>query len=514
MNAADRAAILDGLALHDELRSTVDDRTLQIVERRRQTAVIKGRGWLVRRMLLAADLTGLITALALAEWLVSRHNGVGTLDAHGEILAFVASLPAWVVTGKLYGLYERDEERTDHSTVDEFAGVFHMVTVCTFLFWAFSYVTKVAHPTPPKLLIFWAAAVALVPAGRAAARTLARKSIAYLQNTIIVGAGDVGQLIARKLLQHPEYGINLVGFVDARPKERRGDIDHLALLGGTERLPALIRALDIERVIIAFSNDHHHETLELIRTLRHTDLQIDIVPRLFEIVGPNLGIHTVEGVPLIGLPPAKISRSSRLIKRSLDIFGATLGLAITWPLFVYAAWRIRRESRGPVFFRQQRLGMDMREFTVLKFRTMRVGTDDSAHRAYIRQTMSASAAPNTNGIYKLDREDAVTPFGAWLRKSSLDELPQLINVLRGEMSLVGPRPCIPYETESFAPHHFERFLVPAGITGLWQVTARARATFGEALDLDVAYAHAWSLRLDLALLFKTPMQMLRPRGTA
>jgi lipopolysaccharide/colanic/teichoic acid biosynthesis glycosyltransferase len=156
----------------------------------------------------------------------------------------------------------------------------------------------------------------------------------------------------------------------------------------------------------------------------------------------------------------------------------------------------------------------MREFTALKFRTMWDGTKDAEHRAYIAQTMSASAPVGVNGTYKLDRANDVTPFGRWLRKTSLDELPQLINVLRGEMSLVGPRPCISYEVERFKPHHFERFLLPQGITGLWQVTARAHATFGEALDMDVAYVRSWSIGLDLRLLFRTPLQLLRGEGTS
>jgi lipopolysaccharide/colanic/teichoic acid biosynthesis glycosyltransferase len=155
----------------------------------------------------------------------------------------------------------------------------------------------------------------------------------------------------------------------------------------------------------------------------------------------------------------------------------------------------------------------MQPFTVLKFRTMRVDTDDAAHREYIKQTMSASATPNENGLYKLERDDAITPFGRFLRRTSLDELPQLWNVLRGEMALVGPRPCLEYETEHFAPHHFERFAVKQGITGLWQVTARAHATFGEALDMDVSYARNWSLGLDLWLLLRTPMHVLRRKGT-
>jgi exopolysaccharide biosynthesis polyprenyl glycosylphosphotransferase len=288
----------------------------------------------------------------------------------------------------------------------------------------------------------------------------------------------------------------------------------VAVVGSPQQLPEIVRALDVERVVIAFSGARHEETVSLMRSLKKLDLQLDIVPRLFDVIGPKFDVHAVEGLPLVGLPPAKLSRSSALIKRTVDIVGALLGLVLTSPLFAYIAWRIKRDSPGPVLFRQQRLGFEMKEFTALKFRTMRVDTDDSPHRAFIESTMTSSALPGSNGLYKLEREDAVTPFGRWLRRTSLDELPQLINVLRGEMSLVGPRPCIPYEVEHFAPHHFERFLVPAGVTGLWQVTARAHATFGEALDLDVAYARDWSLGLDLRLLFRTPLQLLRGWGTA
>jgi lipopolysaccharide/colanic/teichoic acid biosynthesis glycosyltransferase len=127
--------------------------------------------------------------------------------------------------------------------------------------------------------------------------------------------------------------------------------------------------------------------------------------------------------------------------------------------------------------------------------------------------MDVSALPAENNLYKLSRPSDVTPAGGWLRRTSLDELPQLINVLRGEMSLVGPRPCIPYETEMYEPHHFDRFLVPAGMTGLWQVAARAHATFKEALELDAAYARNWSLRLDLWLLARTPPVLVRRRET-
>ena len=157
--------------------------------------------------------------------------------------------------------------------------------------------------------------------------------------------------------------------------------------------------------------------------------------------------------------------------------------------------------------------MSQQTFTLVKFRTMHSDTDDAPHREYIKATMEGGEPVSANGLYKLDRSKDVTRFGNWLRRTSLDELPQLINVLRGEMSLVGPRPCLPYEVEHFAPHHFDRFLVPAGVTGLWQVSARAHSKFGEALDMDVLYARSWSLGLDLRLLAKTPLQLMRARAT-
>jgi exopolysaccharide biosynthesis polyprenyl glycosylphosphotransferase len=335
-----------------------------------------------------------------------------------------------------------------------------------------------------------------------------------VQNAVIVGAGDIGQLVARKLLQHDEYGINLVGFVDGEPKERQANLQDVTLLGTLEELPDIVRLLGIQRVIIAFSRDDPQETLRVIRSLRDRAVQIDIVPRLFEIVGPNAEVHALEAMPMLGLPPARPGRSSRLIKRTIDVFGAGFLLMATAPLFVVFAWRIKRESAGPVFFRQRRLGINQREFTVLKFRTMRVGAEDGPHRDYIKNTMNGGGGAGSNGLFKLERRDDITSFGMWLRKRSLDELPQLINVLRGEMSLVGPRPCLPYEVEHFAPHHFERFLVPAGMTGLWQVTARAHSNFGEALDMDVLYARSWSLGLDLQLLLRTPLHLLRSTATS
>ena len=489
--------------------AAADPGIAHLLARRRSVRRPMRRGWLLRRLLLAADSVGLVLAFGVASAL-SFAGGEGATGS-SELALFALSLPGWIILAKLHGLYEHDEERADHSTVDDLVGVLHLVTLGTWLFALTTHVAGVADPSLGRLTIFWAAAIALVTTSRAVARAACRRSIAYLQNTIIVGAGEIGQLVARKLVQHPEYGINVVGFVDADPRERRSELEHVAMLGPLDRLSEIVDTLDVERVVVAFSNESHEDTISVIRTLREHEVQIDLVPRLFELVGPKVDVHTVEAMPLIGLPPVKLSPSSRLMKRTLDVVGAAVMLVLTAPLFAFIAWRVRRDSEGPIFFRQERLGLTQQPFAVLKFRTMYVDTDETVHREYIRSTMSASASVGENGLYKLERNDAITPFGRWLRKTSLDELPQLLNVLRGEMSLVGPRPCLEYETETFQPHHFERFLVPPGITGLWQVAARANSTFGEALDMDVSYVRGWTFGLDLRLLGRTPFQVLRQR---
>ncbi len=490
-----------------DLTAAVDDYTRSLLQRRPTSR----RGRLVPRALALADVVGLTLAYLLATLKWGTHGASGSTR---DFLVFVASLPCWILVARLHGLYHRDEERADHCTTDDIVGVFHLVTIGAWLLLVFSRLGGWSGPSLFSLAAFWLFAVCIVPLARTIVRRACKRSPAYQQNTVIVGAGDIGQLICRKLIKHPEYGVNVVGFVDRAPKMRRADLpEHIAILGGPERLPEIISQLDVERVVIAFSNESISELLTLLRQLRALSVQIDLVPWLFELIGPRVSVHAVEGLPLIGLPPGRRSAVSRAVKRTLDVVCAGLGLIVLGPAMALIALLIRRDSDGPALFRQTRLGTGMKEFTALKFRTMRVGTDTAEHRDYIRRSMSTEAAAESNGLFKLERSDSVTRVGGWLRKTSLDELPQLINVLKGDMSLVGPRPCIPYEAENFQSHHLERFLMPQGITGLWQVTARANSTYVEALDLDVAYVRDWSLGLDLRLLLRTPLQLLRQRAS-
>lgn len=464
---------------------------------------------LVPRSLMAADLVGLSLAYLIATifW-----GGSGAFGSTKEMVVFCCTLPCWLVVANLQGLYRADQEHADHSTTDDIVRVFYLVTIGLWVLLVASRLVGQASPSIYALITFWALTICCLPLVRTVTRRLCRRSRAYVQNTLILGAGEVGQLIARKLVKHPEYGLNVVGFIDRDPKARRGDLpEHLRILGGPERLAEVVKSLDVERVIIAFSNEPAEKLLLQLRQLRTFPVQIDLVPRLFELGGPHVTLHSVEGLPLLGLPPTHAAPVARALKRAIDVVISATALAILAPVFAYIALRIRLDSAGPVFFRQTRLGANMKEFTALKFRTMKVGTDQSVHQAAIQKASEDATGAHEGGVYKLERADAVTGFGRGLRRASLDELPQLINVFLGDMSLVGPRPCIPYETEVFEPHHLERFAMPQGITGLWQVTARANCTYLEALDMDVAYVRGWSLGLDLRLLLRTPLQVLRQR---
>ena len=513
MNDTERQAQVQRVALYTEMTAIVDDRTLEIVERRRKTATVRRRGWLVRRMLLLADLVCLVGAFALAQFFTAGSEAVvDRFDRTDEILLFLATLPGWILVTKLYGLYDHDEERTNHSTADDLSGVFHVVTVGVFLFLAVAWLTGFADPTLPKLLLFWALAIGLITIGRASARAVARRSLTYLQNTVIVGAGDVGQLIAKKLLQHPEYGINLVGFIDTAPRERRDDLEHLTLLGPPERLPGIIRMFDVERVILSFSREPHDRTLELIRSLRDLDVQIDIVPRLYEMVTPNVGVHTVEGLPLIGLPPLRLSRSAQLMKRTLDVLVSAAGLIVLGPFLVLIALAIRLDTPGPVLFRQLRMGKGDKTFRIIKFRTM--ATDADARKAEVAHLNTHARRGGDARMFKVPNDPRTTRIGRFLRRYYLDELPQLVNVLEGQMSLVGPRPLILAEDEHVSEWARRRLDLKPGMTGLWQVLGRQAIPFEEMVRLDYLYVMNWSLRNDLSLLARTAPLVIGGAGSS
>lgn len=487
------------------LLDLVDEDTRELILKRRGS--VRRRGWLVRRALAAADAIGILLAFGLTEVLYPpnvepQYDRIGT---HVEILLFALTLPLWIVLGRIYDLYSSDEERTDHTSVDEFFAIFNMLTVGAWLFFALAYLLDFANPSFPKLALFWALAIALVPLSRVVARALSKRSDAYVLNTLIVGAGHVGQRVAKKLLQHPEYRVNVVGFVDDTPRERIHGLAHLGVVGRPAELSEIVSELEVDRVIVAFSDDPHEETLEAIRNLNESGVQVDIVPRLFEALGPHATLHAAEGLTLIGLPPARWSRSALLLKRALDVIVSFAGLLLLLPVFLVIAVAIKLDSRGPVFFRQERMGLGNREFRILKFRTM--DADADAHKSEI--VALNKHAGSDERMFKAPNDPRVTRVGRFLRRYSIDELPQLTNVLVGEMSLVGPRPLIPEEHLHVDGWGAKRLDLKPGITGLWQVLGRDDIPFGEMVALDHRYVTTWSLFKDVAILLRTVPVVLR-----
>ena len=462
----------------------------------------------MRRLLLAADVLGLVVAYGVALELAPPASTADRVAPVWEMAIFVATLPLWVLLARIYGLYDRDEERTDHSTVDDVVGVFQVVTLGTWSFLVITHVLDLAYPNLGRLVVFWLLAVALIPLLRAASRAIGRRQSSYIQNVIIVGSGSVAHLLADKIEKHPEYGLRVVGFVDRDDRVARPRNGAEALIGTTDDLPQLVRERGVHRVAIAFSTDSHDHTLAVIRSMQDSDVQIDIVPRMFEVLGTNAQLHTIEGMPLVGLPSPHLSGSSRLLKRSFDMVTATLGLVLLVPVFLVVAALIKIDSRGPVFFRQVRMGAGNRTFRVFKFRTMIVGAED--------QKPDLAHLNMHNGddprMFKVPDDPRVTRLGRMLRRWRIDELPQLLNVMSGSMSVVGPRPLILDEDQHVASWARRRLDLKPGITGLWQVLGASDIPFDEMTKLDYLYVTNWSLREDLRLILLTLPSLTRARA--
>ncbi len=326
---------------------------------------------------------------------------------------------------------------------------------------------------------------------------------------VVVGAGLVGQEIARKIMRQPAYGLDLVGFVDSDPLPLNQELAEVPVLGSPDELAAILEEHQVQHVVLAFTADHE-AGLGVVRVCNELGVQVDIVPRLFEVVGSRAAVYSLEGTPLIGLTPPVLGVSHRIAKRAMDIAGATFGLIVLSPMFLVAAIAIRLDSKGGVFFRQTRIGRGQKPFTIVKFRTMVADAEErKAEVAHLNEHRDLG----DDRMFKITDDPRVTRVGKLLRKTSIDEFPQLWNVLRGEMSLVGPRPLIPHEHKFVNDWGLRRLDLTPGLTGLWQVCGRSEVTFSQMLVLDYLYVTNWSLWGDITLIFRTvPALLGRTRG--
>ena len=449
-----------------------------------------------RRLLAVADVAGIIVAY-LCVWMVSPPVAGDVTDR----LPLLASLPLWVLLNKVMGLYDRDDKLIHKSTFDELPKLLHSLTIGALLVYTFGGLIMAVETQRAPAAFFWVFACLSVPSMRGAARAYVRRRFAA-ERCMIVGTGDVAQVMARKLLAHPEYGIELIGFVDGERRARRSL--PAPVLGDVTHFDVLCREHDIERVLVAFASTSNDETLEIIRAAKRAQIKVTIVPRLYEILGHSVEVDEVEGMTVLSLRGLTRPRSSMMLKRAIDVAGAGLGLLMLSPFLLAIAVAIKLDSRGPVFFRQKRMGRDD-VFGMLKFRSM--VPDADAMKAELMHLNEADGV-----MFKIERDPRVTRVGRFIRKTSLDELPQLWNVLRGEMSLVGPRPLVLDEDKMVIGWHRTRLELTPGLTGPWQVAGRTAVPFDEMVKMDYLYVAEWSLWNDIRLLLRTIPVVALGRG--
>ncbi|MBW2699773.1 MAG: sugar transferase [Deltaproteobacteria bacterium] len=331
------------------------------------------------------------------------------------------------------------------------------------------------------------------------------------EKVILLGFGEeTGRLIEG--LARPDEAYALLGIVLRAGREAPEDIPRLGDLADLEDLLAEHRP---DRVLLISGDLRHAELIAAIDTCLAQNTPWAVVPDLYDMLRDRLMMDQVAGVPVMGPHGNSIVGLNRVLKRAVDLSVAILLLLVLGPIMLLVALTVKLSSKGPVLFRQERVGRLGAAFSLLKFRTMRADADDSLHKQVMEKVIDEGQAGDTDGgqaIYKLKDDPRITPTGRWLRRFSLDELPQLFNVLSGSMSLVGPRPAIAYEVERYGQRHRRRLEALPGITGLWQVSGRNRLSFEKMVELDIHYLENWSLGLDLRICAKTVTAVLFSRG--
>lgn len=436
---------------------------------------------LLRRALAVADGVAVLAAII---WL-------GTFAGQTAAALWAAVfLPAWLLVAKLHGLYDRDQRSLRHLTVDELPNIFMWTLTSTAVVSGLLLITPVGSLEITKALGLWLISGVAAFLLRAAARLVWRK-LTPPDRTLIIGTGPLADATRRKLELFPDIHVELVGESNEFTRE------------DLERSGEWLRFLD--RVILATQSIDEGLIAELVALCRREGLKLSVVPPARGMFGTAVQLNHVADLPVVEYSTWNVSRSTLFIKRCIDLTVALAALTLLLPLFVVVALAIRLDSRGPVFFKQRRAGMDGRPFRMYKLRTM---VPDAEQRLGELVSLDSLRDP----MFKFARDPRVTRIGRLLRRSSLDELPQLLNVAKGDMSLVGPRPEQVELVERYRPEHRFRLDAKPGLTGPMQVNGRGRLTFEERLAVEREYVENVSLARDLRILALTLPTVLRGRG--
>ncbi len=321
---------------------------------------------------------------------------------------------------------------------------------------------------------------------------------------LVVGSGRLAKMVMQHIVANPNLGYSIVGFLNDM-NEPPGDFGRFKMIGTLNDLGMVIRSMFIDEVIIALPAHLNQHAIRSVKMCERLGASFKLIPDLYEMSLSRIDMETIEGIPLIGIKQASLNSTQRFITRMVDICGAVLLLLIGSPLWLFISLIVGISSSGPIIYRQWRIGQKEKPFLTYKFRSMYKNADE---RLALLMAQNEAQGP----IFKIKDDPRITPIGKFLRQSSLDEIPQLFNVIKGEMSLVGPRPPLPHEVDQYEDWQKGRLSVKPGLTGLWQVRGRSDISFDEGVLMDLYYIENWSLRLYFKILLRTIPAVLFSRG--
>jgi exopolysaccharide biosynthesis polyprenyl glycosylphosphotransferase len=462
---------------------------------------VRKRAATTRRLLAVADCISALAALYVCVVVLGSEDHLTT--------ATLAAAPIVVIVSKIVGLYDRDELVLHKSTLDEAPALFQVSTLYALTLWLVGDAAVEGQLGSKQILALWAGLFVSLVIGRMGARAWVSSRFGP-ERCMLIGDSTACEYVRAKLASSPRVNATIAVHLPMPEPVRAGRRPRAFSRGGDVSpvgdLATLVHEQQLHRVIVAPGPQDSDELHELIRTAKNVGMPVSILPRVFEVVGSSVEFDSLQGAPVLGVRRFGLNRSSRMTKRALDLAGAVLGVIAILPLLAFIAIAVKLDSRGPVLFRQLRVGRDGRIFGMLKFRTMVEGAD--GRKAELRTLNEAG-----DGLFKITDDPRVTRTGRFLRRTSLDELPQLFNVLRGEMSLVGPRPLVLDEDEQIEGWHRRRLHLTPGMTGHWQVLGgSARIPLQEMVKIDYLYVSNWSLWEDIKILLRTVPLVVGRKG--
>jgi len=452
------------------------------------------------------DIVAIALSLALGLWL---RWGSEAVDAEHWVAAVVIALG---LTGilSIEGLYRRTKMLAG---LGQLGSIIRCVTLGFLLLLALAFISKRYYFVETRLVVAYGwllsvGALSLVRIGlvRHVMRQRLRSDAPY-KRAVVVGAIPFARRFVGTSTPSAN-GYDVVGFVETREGEISSDLGSEYVLGRVTSLDDIVSDYGIHEILLPLAVLEGRSVFDVIARCSRTGLPIRLVSDMFQVLMPEEPKERVDGVPQVGLGEPALKGIGLVAKRAVDLTVSLLVVTIFAPLFLLLAAMVKALSPGPVFFKQIRAGIDGRPFAFYKFRTMRHDTDDTLHREYATsfiggKEMRLRDEKGDKKIYKMPDDPRVTSIGRVLRKTSLDELPQVFNVIKGDMSLVGPRPPIAYELTIYKEWHKRRLRAKPGITGLWQVSGRSSVPFHDMVLLDLYYINRWSLLLDFEIMFKT-----------